>query len=399
MEVTKKSLELAVENVMKPSQRPTQLLLLIALAVSTGPLHAGGPTAVDNDISGALEPLRAAAEAPGVVAMALKDGEVVAWGAAGVRAQGSDSPIMIDDPMHLGSCAKAMTSTLIAHLIEEDVLSWDTTIAEAMPEFAKKIDAGYHGVTIEALMKHQAGIAERRRPEIQELHGPLQTMKGSPQDVRLEILAQVMATPPSPSAAGSFDYSNFGYMAAGAMVETLTETSWEELMVEMLFKPLELKSAGVGSPSGIDVPVGHTLVDEKLVALPAGPDGIVPNALGPAGLVHSNLRDWGRFVDEHLAGDQGYDGFLMAESYQRLHQDHGGSGYAAGWGVGPQELGSGTARGLTHTGSDGSWFSFVLAYPEEDLTILIAANSAGPKVGGLIRPTQKLLLTAAGFED
>ncbi len=369
----------------------------VALGLLLGSLHADDSSPGGENLSATLEEYRAGAGVPGVVALAMQDGEVVAWGAAGVRAHGADAAMTIDDPMHMGSCAKAMTSTMIAHLIEKEVLTWETTIAEAMPELAKSIDPGYHEVTIEALLKHQAGIAERRRPEIAAHHGALRAMEGTAPEVRREILAKVLATPPSPSAEGAFDYSNFGYMTAGAMVETLTKTPWEELMAKELFGPLKMKSAGVGSPSGSDVPVGHVLEGDRFEPLPPGPRGALPDAMGPAGLVHCNLRDWSTFVAEHMAGERGDDGLLKAETYKRLHRDHGGSKYAAGWGLGRQTWSWGEGKTITHNGSDTTWYSFVLAIPEVDLTVLVATNSAGIGATALIPRVQELLLSTAGF--
>ncbi|MFT7679744.1 MAG: CubicO group peptidase (beta-lactamase class C family) [Planctomycetota bacterium] len=376
---------------------PARCCAALALGLLLIPVHAGTPKIEGEDVSASLEGLRAKAGLPGIVCMAFQEGEVVAWGAAGVRAQGSEDPMTIDDPVHMGSCAKAMTSTMIAHLIEQEVLTWETTLAQAMPEFAGGVDEGYHDITIETFLKHQAGIAERRRPEIAAHHGLLQSLKGTPQEVRLKVLAQVLSTPPSPSAEGAFDYSNFGYMVAGAMVETLTKTTWEELMAKELFGPLEMTSAGIGSPSGEHVPVGHTFEDGSYQALPPGPGGALPEAMGPAGLAHCNLKDWGIFVAEHLAGERGDDGLLTAANYQRLHTDHGGSKYAAGWGLGHHIWSWGEAKTITHNGSDNTWLSLVFAIPEWDLTIMVATNCASPTANTTIEAAKKLLLKTVGF--
>jgi CubicO group peptidase (beta-lactamase class C family) len=389
----------ATAQMMKTLTRPGMLLTAVACGLLLTSLSSAVQTTPGEDLSEALEKLRAKADVPGMVIMAVQDGEVVAWGAAGVRVHGGQDPIRIEDPMHLGSCAKAMTSTLVARLIEKKVLTWETTIAEAMPEFAKKIDGGYHAVTVEALIKHQAGIAERRRPEMGMMYGALETMEGSTVEIRLELLEKVLSLPPSPSAPGTFDYSNFGYMTAGAMLETLTGTPWEKLMVDELFKPLAMTSAGIGSPLGKEVPVGHRIEDGRFSALPPGPEGNLHVAMGPAGLVHCNLKDWSLFVSEHLAGERGDDGLISAASYQRLHQDHGGSGYAAGWSLDNYVWGWGQAPRFQHNGSDNTWHSFVSAVPEVDLTLLVGINCAGPRADAVTSKAQDLLLRSAGFKD
>ena len=142
---------------MKPALQPLFLISLGALALITAPRASTTVRSAreGEDLSEALEALRERAGAPGVVALALQDGEIAAWGAAGVRAFGSEAPMTIDDPVHLGSCAKAITATLVARLIEDELLTWDTTIAQALPEFSKKIDEGFHGVVRIESMKHR----------------------------------------------------------------------------------------------------------------------------------------------------------------------------------------------------------------------------------------------------
>ncbi|MFT4541125.1 MAG: D-alanyl-D-alanine carboxypeptidase [Planctomycetota bacterium] len=351
------------------------------------------------DLSEALDKLRAKTDVPGAVMMVMESGEVVLWGAAGVRALGSDDPIQIGDPMHLGSCTKAMTSTLVGLLVEDGVLRWDTTISQALPEFAKKIDPGYHDITIELLVKHQAGIAERRRPEVAAHHGALQTVEGTPVEARLQILAGVLAIPPSPSVAGTYDYSNFGYMLAGSMLEGITGKSWGDLMMERLFKPLKMKSAGIGSPAGAGVPVGHNMIDGTLTALPPGPGGALAECMGPAGLAHCTLADWGIFINQHLNGAGGIYGFIKPNTLSLLHKDHGGSKYAAGWLLQTRRWGGEEAASINHNGSDGSWLSETTAIPELDLTIMVAFNSATTQSKSLMQDVMNLLLTETGFMD
>lgn len=346
-----------------------------------------------------LEELRAKSGAPGLVALAVQDGEVLAWGAAGVRAQGSDEPVDIRDPFHLGSCAKAMTATVVARLVEQDVLEWDTTIAEALPELAKDIDPGFHDVKIVELLQHRGGIAERRRPEIAALYARMIEMEGTPTEIRRQILRLVMEAPPLPPAKSGFDYSNYGYMTAGLMIETRTGKTWGTLMREQLFDPLEMQSAGVGSPAGAESPVGHVEEEGAWTPLDPGPDGFLPDAMGPAGLVHANLFDWARFVSEHMAGARDEDGLLVAASYQRLQTGPNGSPYACGWGLDRLEWSWGEGDVLTHNGSDNTWHSVVYALPQWDIVLLTGANCGGTAGQLATEQARELLMRAAGLRD
>jgi CubicO group peptidase (beta-lactamase class C family) len=50
---------------------------------------------------------------------------VVGWNKAG-----EETPIALNDLLHLGSCSKAMIATLAAKLVEEGKLHWHTTLGE-----------------------------------------------------------------------------------------------------------------------------------------------------------------------------------------------------------------------------------------------------------------------------
>ncbi|MFT5049299.1 MAG: CubicO group peptidase (beta-lactamase class C family) [Chlamydiales bacterium] len=384
----------------------THLLILPLLTASLSYAAPASPAALvqtdegTQDLSAELEKIRAEAGAPGVVAVAVQDGTVVAWAVAGVRAQGSSAKLQLGDPMHLGSCTKAMTSTLLACLIDEGKLRSDSTIGEVLPELAKRIDKSYHDVTVDMLLHHRAGIAERRRPEVMAAYGELDSIEGSAAEIRLELLARVMHLPQLPPADGAFDYSNFGYMTAGAMAEAVTGKTWEALMAEKVFRPLGMTSAGLGSPAGDDVPVGHQMTDGVLVALPPGPDGELPVCMGPAGLAHSNLVDWARFVTDQMRGERGEGELLKSDTYVQLHADTYGSGYAAGWGIAKHSLSwSEPTASWRHNGSDGTWYSMVKALPEWELVVVSAANCADGPAERATTQAELLLLKALGFAD
>lgn len=350
-----------------------------------------------SDVSSALEELRAETGVPALVALAVQDGEIVARGAAGVRVFGSEDAVTPADPFHLGSCSKAMTATLVARLIEEEVLTWETTVAEALPELAAEIDPGFHAVTIEQLLRHRGGIAERRRPELQPLIALFYGLEGSPREQRRGAVRLALEKPPYSAPGEAYDYSNYGYMTAAAMIERLTDRSWEELIVEKVFRPLGMESAGVGSPSGADVPVGHDEDGDSWKPLPPGPGGILPESMGPAGLVHASLEDWARFVSDHLAGERGADGLLRSATYRRLHRDPEKSGYACGWAIQQYDWGWDSGRALAHDGSDGTWYTAVLALPEWDVIVLAAANGAGTAGTAAVTRARDHLLEEIGF--
>src|SRR5690606_34287675 len=103
----------------------------------------------------------------------------------------------------------------------------------------------YEKVTLEQLLTHRAGVPEKppaaawRKAWNQE---------GTPTEQRYKFISAVLAQPPDASPGTKTIYSNQGYAIAGAMMEKVTGESWEKLMSENLFKPLQMNSAGFGAP-------------------------------------------------------------------------------------------------------------------------------------------------------
>ena len=99
-----------------------------------------------------------------------------------------------------------------------------------------------------------------------------------------------------------FAYANMNYVIAGAMLERVGGKTWEELVTERIFGPLDLRTAGFGPQASlgkIDAPVGHGEVDGKIKAFLPGPNGDNPPILGPAGTAHMSVLDFARWAGWH----------------------------------------------------------------------------------------------------
>ena len=167
-------------------------------------------------------------------------------------------------------------------------------------------------------------------------------------------------------------YSNAGYIIAGAILEHMTGTSWETLITERIFEPLEMNSCGFGPPDvngDIAHPWGH------YEGSPLDVDN--PPSLGPAGTVHCSLADWGLYIIDALNGVQGEPALLQTTSYTALFADQGHE-YGFGWGVIDQDWAGGVA--YSHSGSNGLNAATVWIVPELDEAYLMVANSAENEV-------------------
>lgn len=89
---------------------------------------------VDERINRVLAAVRDEYHLPGLIGAILMGNRLAAIGALGIRKIGSSQPIQVTDRMHMGSCTKAMTATVIGSLVEEGKLSWKSTIKKVFPE-------------------------------------------------------------------------------------------------------------------------------------------------------------------------------------------------------------------------------------------------------------------------
>lgn len=332
------------------------------------------------DLEPILEPIRAVFRVPGLGAALVRDGRLDAIGVAGIRRVGSDQPLTIDDPFHLGSCGKAVTATVAAALVDRGAVEWDRTIGGAFPQLAPAAREDYLGVTLRQLLTHRGGFASRG-PGFDEAAA---RFEGEIPQQRIQVVRYSVATDPVVEPGAAFLYSDIGYTVAGAMLEQATGKAWEELVQTYLAKPLKLKSLGFGAPGLANPessPRGHLLTEDGLVALGVGPGEDLANpSIGPAGTIHMSLRDWATFAQLHLRGARGEDtGVLSKEAIAELHGDSFEQGYGLGWSIAPNEWGKGTA--LTHAGSCGAWTAVIWILPEQNAALLLTSNYGGGSGG------------------
>jgi len=328
------------------------------------------PHTEPENLNPVLDPIRQKYKLPGLTGAIIYGNRIVGLGAVGIRRVGSDQPVTLEDQWHIGSCTKAMTASLIARLVEQGKLSWDTTIAEVFPELSQTMDPAYQQVTITQLLSHQSGAPGKLGPDRSWLDAPTVAQQ------RWDLVQQVLSRPPEAPPGTKMIYSNAGYVIAGAMAEKVTGKSWETLMRQEVFEPLGMASAGFGPPGkrwgtsqgAVDQPRGHLSL--WLLRVPTFADN--PLAIGPAGTVHLSMRDWAKFVAAHLQGARGQGGFLKTSSFQKLHTSPSGYDYGLGWGVTTRRWAGGPV--LVHHGSNTMWFATVWLAPKRNFAVLVATN-------------------------
>jgi CubicO group peptidase (beta-lactamase class C family) len=326
------------------------------------------PLVGDESVTTALKAIRQKHNVPAMAAAVVTSEGIQFSGAVGVRKRGTDVPVTQDDQWHLGSDCKAMTATLVASLIEQGRLKWETPLAEVFPELAAKMHPDFRKVTLLHLLSHRAGLPANLS---------LRVFRGDDvRALRTRAVQEHLAKPPLHPPGTKYLYSNLGYIIAGAAVEKITGKTWERAITDELFTPLGMESAGfggTGTPGKLDQPWPHT-ANGKPVSQ-NGPDMDNPPVMSPAGRVHATVQDWAKFLQDQLRGARGGPALLNPEAYSRLHTAPFGGDYALGWVALDRGWGGGAV--LHHSGDNTMNFANVWIAPKKDFVILVCVNQSG----------------------
>lgn len=321
------------------------------------------------DLSADLEKLRADAGVPALLAIVIDRERVVAQGATGVRRIGAAPKVAIGDAVHLGSDTKAITAFVAARLVEAGAIGWDTTAEAVWPELKKRMNPKLRKVTLEQLLQHRAGLPAN----VADASLLPRLADRSLVEQRRVVVEAALAGKPVHEPGTVFEYSNTGYILAGAMLETETAKSWEELVREHVLSPFAMSSCGFGPTATQSAPDGvwaHAGKAPQYLAVELDN----PAYLGPAGTLHCSLGDWAAFVRRQLVRDET---LLSADTWARLHRpmplpDKPG-GYAMGWGITELPWAKGTV--LAHDGSNTMNYVGAMLLMDQGVAVLVASNA------------------------
>ena len=347
--------------------------------------NAQQPLGSNNQIQTEVDKLREQFAVPALWVGKFCDDGRVAIAASGVRKFGNETPVAPDDLVHIGSCTKAMTAALIAQLITEKSLRFDSTLAEIFPEVVGLSESAWAQVTVNELLQHCSGApANANWTAIDRAYA------NDPRAARQATLEWLIKT--KRPKKRSFTYSNVGYVLLGHIVEQIDGRPWEQAIVERLFKPLKIESAGFGpvgelkqpAAATVDFPFGHTVQmnfnailtevfgsKKKLSFQPTQIDN--PPVMNPAGRVHIKIDEWSRFVLLFASKVPAPQIGISPEVWTQLLKPEFGGLYAGGWVIDKPSWTSGEV--LWHNGSNTTWYALAYALPEKGCCIIAVSNA------------------------
>ncbi|MBT9258906.1 MAG: beta-lactamase family protein [Clostridiales bacterium] len=311
-----------------------------------------------------LEMARAymAKEAIPGLGIAWVEGDTWAAGGLGKRSLEDGLSVDADTLFPLASITKSFTAALALLLEEEGLLALTQSPADILPDFRVLPEGAAQAMTLQMLLQHLSGLGRT---------GHLDPDAGASFSSR-EELARALSSYTLQTAPGeTWSYSNEGYSVAGHVLERAAGQAYEELVEELLLKPLDLLNTTPyiqewrESPQGAR---GYRLLRKREEPLwePVEPLPIAP-ASTPAGRLSSTPRDMARYVRAMLQGWRG----ILHESEKRAYPfGSTGWGYGLGWFYQPGPKGTifhhgGNQRGFAHE----MWI-----FPAEGKALVLLSN-------------------------
>jgi CubicO group peptidase (beta-lactamase class C family) len=306
------------------------------------------------------------ARVPGAILGIWAGGQEI-LAASGVLNRTTLVRVSTDSLFQVGSITKLWTATMIMQLIDEGLLSLDTTVAEALP--GVRLGAADVGgqVTVAHLLSHTSGI-----------DGDIFTDTGRGDDCverYVGLLAEARSAFPPGQA---YSYCNSGWVVLGRIIEVLDGRSWDESLRERLCGPLMLTRAVTLPEEAIlhRAAVGHWAGGARVEIWG------LPRSVGPAGLITAAAHDLLTFVRFHLDGGLGPDGkrLLGEASVTAMQQPRAvipdfsapGSAIGLGW-----RLSRWAGRTIVgHDGDTVGQSSYLRVDPQAQVAACLLTNSA-----------------------
>ena len=333
------------------------------------------------DVSSDLETIRANRNMPGLSAMVIKGGHIMAQGATGVRRMGSNTPLLVTDPINLGSCTKWMTAMIAGRLVDRGVIGWNTRVCDLFDNYPT-FNASFQNATLDQFLCHRTGVQQETTFDTNHWNQFMLLSGTTPIPQLRRWVANTVLTDAPEVTPGTYLYANQGYIVAATMLEIASGKDWETLIQEEVFTPIRMHTATLGqvfdnvlppkAPVGHDLTSGTTLVPR--LRMPNNAEYHYKASAGPAGYVACTLHDWAKFV--HIQATSSISDYLSSATGMRLQQAYTGAG-TEGYGRGILTYNRSWAlpgQALAHGGDIFGEDTQVWVAPALDFIVVIYAN-------------------------
>jgi len=367
----------------KLKQRQALLALLLSIAIAHAQAAAGLPPEIANEIDATVTEVLEETGVPSASVAIVHEGAIAWTKAYGLARLDPPTPATTTMRYPIGSISKQFTAAAVAMLAAEGKLSLDDRLADFFPDLTRAGD-----ITLRQLLSHTAGIRDYWPQDYvpQTMLEPITTD---------ELIDQWARQPLDFEPGTKYQYSNTGYVIAGAIVEKVSGEPLMEFLRERIFVPL-----GMDSVTDIDqgtLAPGDATGYQRFAL---GPPRLAPKegkgwlfAAGPLAMTAADLAKWNlSLIEGNVPGAAVFD-----ELTREVVLTNGvGTGYGLGLGVARE----GDRRVVGHGGEVSGFTATNRVYPEERSAIIVLANQdAANAAPAIAKKIAELLFVSASPAD
>ncbi|MCA9718466.1 MAG: beta-lactamase family protein [Myxococcales bacterium] len=328
------------------------------------------------ELAAFVETARAQLDVPGVSLGVVQDGEVVLLGGFGVRELGKPAAVDADTRFMIGSTTKPLTTLMLAKLVDEGRISWDSPATSALPAFKLGSAETTAKVQVKHLLCACTGLPR------QDLEWSLEFGELTPQGV-VDALATMQ---PTSEFGALYQYSNplaavAGFLGGHVAYPRLElGAAYDEAMRTRVFEPLGMKATTFDAsrarrgnwarPHERDIDGRTARADDWMSA------AVVP--IRPAGGAWSTARDMLAVVRMELAEGRlpGGARYLSRDTLLARREPQVAIGKDGAYGMGLQVVQRYGVTIVQHGGVVDGYYSNMMWLPEHGVGAVALTNGA-----------------------
>jgi CubicO group peptidase (beta-lactamase class C family) len=284
-----------------------------------------------------------------------------AWGRADRKAGVANTPAT---RFRIGSMNKMFTAVATLQLVEAHKLALDDPIGKYLPGYPNKEVAAK--VTVRHLLTHTGGTGDIFGPEFDEHRLQLREHR--------DYLKLYGSRGLTQEPGARFEYSNYGFVLLGALIEQVTGGSYDDYVRDHVFRRAGMRSTGA-LPEAVEVPdraVGYLRLSPGSAWEPN--TYTLPWRGTAAGGGYSTVGDLLRFAQALNSGRLISEATLAQAT--RPHQQQ----YGYGFGV----QGQGQLRSYGHGGGAPGMNGELRVFPELGYVVISLSNLDPPAASELV---------------
>ena len=274
-----------------------------------------------------------------------------------------------DTKFRIGSISKQFTAMLILQLVAENKLDLHTPISNYLPDYPS---INGDQITIHHLLTHSAGIPNSY-PSIapkKKKGDMIIPDRYSSQELVNEFSALALDFSPGEK----FSYSNAGYTLLGYIAETISNSSYEQLLQDKIFSPLGMKNSGYDKHRAIIKNRASGYFKSWGTYYNANyTDMSKPYAAGGLYATVDDLFLWNQALYSEKLLEKKYLDLMFTSHIP--DPDYGGD-YAYGWSIKDKALGNSgeMVETIFHDGVIDGFCAIITRVPDTNATVICLSN-------------------------